>query len=157
MRRIAQLLLLPAVLTVTLAACGGGDASGPDPRLTVGGTYALQSIDGVSLPYVVPDTNGTATSIEVRSGTLTLGAAGALSVATTFHDADGAQESTVTCSGSWSGAGSSLNLTLAGAGACAGVTVPASVTAANGATPTTLTIAWAATGPGRTSVYTREE
>lgn len=70
---------LRIVTSVTLAAsvhCGAST----DPLITAAGTYALVSVNGRSLPYIVRGPDGSALELDME--TLTLSASGAVSRST---------------------------------------------------------------------------
>jgi hypothetical protein len=78
MRRIAALLAL-----ATLIACGGSDSTAPPGQTqgrTFSGTYVLQSINGMPLPYTFGNVTGDYRT--VRSYSLTIGSAGSWTATT---------------------------------------------------------------------------
>ena len=95
------------------AACGGDSSTGPRTPTTPVGSYAIQTVNGKSLPVAIyADTNYT---YEVTSGSLALGADAKYSIVTTFRQTIPGNVSIFVDSsgGTWQQSGSTVQLTSA--------------------------------------------
>ncbi len=101
-------LVLAAVLAATIAiasACGSDSPTGPKD---VSGTYTLQTVDGLSLPFTV--TNPREHAIVINSVTATLNSNGTYAVAGTGTQ-DGNASTVITDAGSYTQSGPALHFT----------------------------------------------
>ena len=94
-------------LLVASLACGG-DSTGPE---SIEGTYALQTMNGKSLPVVfLEDETG---KYEIMAGSVTLSTPNAFTMKFTFRQTLSAQVNTITSEvgGTWTRSGANLTLT----------------------------------------------
>jgi hypothetical protein len=71
---VSRPLAWPAValaVTLSLAACGGGDVTGPAKTNDIPGVYPLRTYDGAPVPLVVGQ-NATQGTLEITGGHVTL-------------------------------------------------------------------------------------
>jgi hypothetical protein len=95
-------------LFLALLAVGcGGDATGPTTA-SVAGTWSLQSINGIALPYVVAQTGGD--KVEITGDVFTAVATGSFTQLTTVRTTLSGQVTTqsVADAGSWSMSGTAV-------------------------------------------------
>jgi hypothetical protein len=120
-RRVALLL--------ALAGCGADAPSAPPPPVIVAGSYALASVSGASLP-AVDHVDASHDTIYVDASSLTLGDDQRFVESDAYHFSQGGTSS-VTTTGTWSVAGSTVTLVAAG-GSVSGTLGDASLTMQRG-------------------------
>jgi hypothetical protein len=107
-RTLGARLLLAAVLAVTVviaASCGSDSPTGPK---NISGTYVLETVDGLPLPFIV--TNPRDHAIVINSVTATLDTSGTYAVAGTGTQ-DGHASTVITDAGTYSQSGATLHFT----------------------------------------------
>ena len=96
-------------LLLAAAACGGDKSVAPK---RIEGTYAMQSIDGQTLPMIYYDDPSAGQRLEVLSGSITLSADGTFSSPWSFRVTDGGQTGpySETCTGSYTRSGNTITM-----------------------------------------------
>ena len=130
--------LLAAALVVLATACGGDSSQRP---LVVPGTYVLQTVNGLVLPYLI---QASSPKVELTADQFVLVTGGTFTNHTTVRSTDGTAVTTSTFdeTGTWTVNGTALSLTYAD-----GTAVTGALT-----TDGTLTL----TGTGLSALYRKQ-